>query len=122
MSDSVAELPWPRRTGNRSRSFTSIVAALAAAISATIAAWHGVLMKRSERKRNQPIVIVYERGDPHRNEYGDVVFDVSLANEGVGPAFGVRFGARRGRRAQATCRVHFAQAASCPRAVARTRS
>ena len=68
-----------------------MVAAIAAAISTIVAAWQGVLMKRSERKRTQPIVIAYERGDPVR-EGGDLVFAVSLTNEGVGPAFNISFG------------------------------
>jgi hypothetical protein len=70
---------------------TASIAAVAAAISTCIAAWQGVLMKRSERNRTQPIVVAYERGDPLR-EGGNVVLLVSLANEGAGPAFNVRFG------------------------------
>ena len=67
------------------------VAAVAAALSTGIGAWQGVLMKRSERNRTQPIVVVYERGDPEEND-GTLIFSVSLANEGAGPAFNVRFG------------------------------
>jgi hypothetical protein len=70
---------------------TASIAAVAAAISTGIAAWQGILMKRSERNRTQPIVVAYERGDPLREER-DLVFLVSLANEGAGPAFNVRFG------------------------------
>jgi hypothetical protein len=70
---------------------TASIAAIAAAISTCIAAWQGILMKRSERNRTQPIVVAYERGDP-LYEGGDLVFLVSLANEGAGPAFNVRFG------------------------------
>jgi hypothetical protein len=67
------------------------VAAVAAALSTGIGAWQGVLMKRSERNRTQPIVVVYERGDPEEHD-GKLHFSVSLANEGAGPAFNVRFG------------------------------
>jgi hypothetical protein len=70
---------------------TSSIAAIAAAISASIAAWQGVLMKRSERNRTQPIVVAYERGS-RAGESGEHVFLVALANEGAGPAFNVRFG------------------------------
>src|SRR5215213_3078075 len=69
----------------------AVIAAVAAALSTSIAAWQGVLMKRSERNRTQPIVVAYERGDP-APEGRDLVFAVSLANEGAGPAFNVRFG------------------------------
>jgi hypothetical protein len=68
-----------------------VIAAVAAALSTSIAAWQGVLMKRSERNRTQPIVVAYERGD-RAPEGSDLVFAVSLANEGAGPAFNVRFG------------------------------
>lgn len=70
---------------------TAVIAALAAAISTCIAAWQGILMKRSERNRTQPIVVAYERSDP-RDQGNALVFDVSLANEGSGPAFNVSFG------------------------------
>ncbi|SRR6266498_1642973 len=70
---------------------TAVLAAVAAAISTCIAAWQGVLMKSSERKRTQPIVVAYERADPTR-EGDDLIFAVSLANAGVGPAFNIRFG------------------------------
>jgi hypothetical protein len=70
---------------------TAVLAAVTAAISTCIAAWQGLLMKRSERNRTQPIVVAYERDDPTR-EGGDVVFAASLANEGAGPAFNIRFG------------------------------
>jgi hypothetical protein len=70
---------------------TAVIAALAAAISTCIAAWQGVLMKRSERNRTQPIVVAYERCGPTR-EGNDLVFAASVANEGAGAAFNVRFG------------------------------
>jgi len=70
---------------------TAVAAAIAAAVSAGIAAWQGLLMKRSERNRTQPIVVVYERAEP-MHDGDDLVFAVSLANEGAGPAFNVRFG------------------------------
>jgi hypothetical protein len=70
---------------------TAVIAAIAAAISTCIAAWQGILMKRSERNRTQPIVVAYERGDP-RDQGDALVFAVSLANEGSGPAFNVSFG------------------------------
>jgi hypothetical protein len=78
-------------TGEAIALVTAVIAAVAAGISTSLAAWQGVLMKRSERNRTQPIVVVYERHDPMR-EGGDVVFAVSLANEGAGPAFNIRFG------------------------------
>jgi hypothetical protein len=78
-------------TGEAIALVTAVIAAVAAGISTSIAAWQGVLMKRSERNRTQPIVVVYEEGDPTQ-ERGDVVFAVSLANEGAGPAFNIRFG------------------------------
>lgn len=77
---------------------TAAAAALAAAASAAIAAWQGVLMKRSERYRTQPIVVVYERVAPARHE-GTTTLEVSLANEGAGPAFNVRFGVSAGAAA-----------------------
>jgi hypothetical protein len=69
----------------------AVVAAIAAALSTGIGAWQGVLMKRSERNRTQPIVVVYERSDPKQSD-GNLVFFVSVANEGAGPAFNIRFG------------------------------
>lgn len=72
---------------------TAVIAAVAAAASTTIAAWQGLLLKRSEQNRTQPIVVAYERGEP-RQEGPDLVFAVSLANEGAGPAFNVHFGIR----------------------------
>jgi hypothetical protein len=78
-------------TGEAIALATAVTAAVAAAISAGIGAWQGVLMKRSERKRTQPIVVAYERAAPTPNG-SDLVFAVSLANEGSGPAFNVRFG------------------------------
>jgi hypothetical protein len=74
---------------------TAVIAAVAAAASTTIAAWQGLLLKRSEQNRTQPIVVAYERDEPTQ-EGPDVVFAVSLANEGAGPAFNVRFGIRLG--------------------------
>src|SRR3954470_3350930 len=79
-------------TGEAIALVTAVIAAVTAAISTCIAAWQGVLMKRSERNRTQPIVVAYERGDPTREEEGDLIFAVSLANEGAGPALNVRFG------------------------------
>ena len=70
---------------------TAVLAAVAAAISTCIAAWQGLLMKSSERNRTQPIVVAYERGDPFRDN-DNLIFAVSLANEGAGPAFNIRFG------------------------------
>jgi hypothetical protein len=70
----------------------SVSAAVAAALAAAVAAWQGVLMKRSERNRTQPIVVVYERGEPEPGARGEWLFLVSLANEGAGPSFNVRFG------------------------------
>jgi hypothetical protein len=70
---------------------TAVVAALAAAISACIAAWQGHLMKRSERNRTQPIVVAYECALPRRDG-NDLVFAIRLANEGAGPALNIRFG------------------------------
>jgi hypothetical protein len=78
---------------------TAVIAAVAAAISACIAAWQGVLMKQSERKRTQPIVVAYERSAPEFED-GNVVFAASLANEGAGPAFNVRLGLRFGATEQ----------------------
>jgi hypothetical protein len=75
---------------------TAALAAVAAALSAGVAAWQGVLMKRSERNRTQPIVVVYERAEPKASGDGSAQFAVSLANEGAGPAFNVRFGATIG--------------------------
>ena len=72
---------------------TAVVAAVAAALSASIAAWQGVLMKQSERKRTQPVVVVYERGPPEFKA-DSVILAASVANESAGPAFNVRFGVR----------------------------
>jgi hypothetical protein len=70
---------------------TAVIAAIAAAMSTCIAAWQSLLMKRSEQNRTQPIVVAYERDQPVR-QGTDLIFAVSLANEGAGPAFNVRFG------------------------------
>lgn len=70
---------------------TASVAAVAAALSSGIAAWQGVLMKKSERNRTQPIVVVYEQ-EPPKFDNGTLLFAVSLANEGAGPAVNIRFG------------------------------
>jgi hypothetical protein len=78
-------------TGATIALITAVIAAIAAAISTCIAAWQGLLMKRSEQNRTQPIVVAYERGEPVRKA-ADLIFAVSLANEGAGPAFNVRFG------------------------------
>jgi hypothetical protein len=76
---------------------TAAAAAVAAALSAGVAAWQGLLMKRSERNRTQPIVVVYERAEPNASADGSTQFAVSMANEGAGPAFNVRFGVSIGR-------------------------
>jgi hypothetical protein len=78
-------------TGEGIALVTAVTAATAAAISAGIAAWQGLLMKRSERNRTQPIVVAYEQGEATR-EKGQLIFHLYLVNEGVGPALDVRFG------------------------------
>lgn len=72
---------------------TAAAAALAAAASAAVAAWQGVLMKQ----RAQPHAADRRRipaGRPRASSNGETRLAVSLANEGAGPAFNVRFGAR----------------------------
>ena len=68
-------------------------AAVAATLSAGISAWQGLLIKRSERNRTEPLVVVYECGEPERVA-GHVQLGVMITNEGVGPALNVRFGIR----------------------------
>jgi hypothetical protein len=73
---------------------TATVAAIAAAVSAGIAAWQAVLMKGSERNRTQPIVVVSERGDPAVLGQKRLIFQASNRNAGVGPALNIQFGIR----------------------------
>jgi hypothetical protein len=70
---------------------TAVVAAVAAALSTAIAAWQGVLLTRSERRRTQPVVVAAEWGEPE-HDGGSLLLAVALTNEGAGPAFELRFG------------------------------
>jgi hypothetical protein len=63
----------------------AVVAATAAALSTGIGAWQGVLMKRSERNRTQPIVVVYERSGPKQSD-GNLDFFCVGSQRGSGPS------------------------------------